>query len=207
MIKDKAQITQQKILESATEIFSEKGFDGARVDEIASRANINKAMIYYYFESKENLFAEIIKGFFRECDVLKLELKNEISMMKNTDSEKYFDKIEKFLNGKKSLIKIILIDSIKSNSNDISALATIMPILEDRKENLKCYKLSKDELTQQLINRFFFITIPWVTFLIIGERWGQFFEIDRNIAKKIFMKVFAQYRHEYYNSIENDSTK
>jgi len=201
LVKDKAQITQQKILESATEIFSEKGFDGARVNEIASRANINKAMIYYYFESKENLFAEIIKGFFRECDVLKLELKNEISMMKNTDSEKYFDKVEKFLNGKKSLIKIILIDSIKSNSNDISALATIMPILEDRKEDFKYYKLSKDELTQQLINRFFFITIPWIIFLIIGERWGQFFEIDRNIAKKSFMKVFAQYRDEYYNSL------
>jgi len=47
--KDKVQITQQKIFEVATEIFSEKGFEGARVDEIAARAKINKAMILLLF--------------------------------------------------------------------------------------------------------------------------------------------------------------
>ena len=73
--KDKVQITQQKIFEVATEIFSEKGFEGARVDEIAARAKINKAMIYYYFKSKENLFAEIVKNFFRRVRYIQIRVK------------------------------------------------------------------------------------------------------------------------------------
>ena len=55
--------TELKILEAAQKIFSQKGFDGARMREIAGEAKINKAALHYYFRSKEKLF-EII---FRFC--------------------------------------------------------------------------------------------------------------------------------------------
>ena len=45
---------------SATEVFVEKGFSGARVDEIARRAKANKAMIYYHFGSKEGLYKAVL---------------------------------------------------------------------------------------------------------------------------------------------------
>jgi len=202
--KDKVQITQQKIFEVATEIFSEKGFEGARVDEIAARAKINKAMIYYYFKSKENLFAEIVKNFFRECDIFKLELKDEIYWSENIDGEIFFDKIEKFVTDKKALIKIIIIDSMKSTANDASVLDIIMPIFEARREISKNNNLSKDKLTEQLIKRFFFITIPWIAFLAVGEKWGKFFELDRDSAKQSFMKIFIQYRKDYCNSTKKE---
>ena len=48
----KARDTRGNLIESATEVFVEKGFSGARVDEIARRAKANKAMIYYHFGSK-----------------------------------------------------------------------------------------------------------------------------------------------------------
>lgn len=49
------------ILNSAIKLFSEKGFDATSVDEIAKDANVNKAMIYYYFSSKEGLLNSIIR--------------------------------------------------------------------------------------------------------------------------------------------------
>jgi TetR/AcrR family transcriptional regulator len=55
--------TELKILEAAKQEFIEKGFDGARMQKIAERADINKALLHYYFRSKENLF----KGIFREA--------------------------------------------------------------------------------------------------------------------------------------------
>lgn len=55
--------TELKILEAAKQEFIEKGFDGARMQKIAERAGINKALLHYYFRSKENLF----KGIFREA--------------------------------------------------------------------------------------------------------------------------------------------
>jgi AcrR family transcriptional regulator len=52
--------TRESLLCSATEAFAEKGFAGARVDEIAERAKANKAMIYYHFASKEGLYKAVL---------------------------------------------------------------------------------------------------------------------------------------------------
>jgi AcrR family transcriptional regulator len=51
--------TEQKILEAAEEVFQEKGFDGARMQEIADKANINKGLLHYYFKTKDSLFEAI----------------------------------------------------------------------------------------------------------------------------------------------------
>ena len=53
--------TRRNILEIATEEFAEKGFSGARVDDIAARTNTSKRMIYYYFGDKEGLFVAVIE--------------------------------------------------------------------------------------------------------------------------------------------------
>ena len=52
---------RQKILTAALEAFAAYGFEGARVDRIAHEAGVNKAMIFYYFSSKQNLYRTIIK--------------------------------------------------------------------------------------------------------------------------------------------------
>ena len=49
-------ITEEKIFEAAADVFEEKGFDGARMQEIADRAGINKALLHYYYRTKEKLF-------------------------------------------------------------------------------------------------------------------------------------------------------
>lgn len=56
----RSEVSRARILVSATKIFAEKGPDGARVDEIAEQAGINKRMIYHYFGSKEELYAEVL---------------------------------------------------------------------------------------------------------------------------------------------------
>jgi len=61
------------IIESAIKLFSNKGFEGTSVREIAADAGVNVAMINYYFESKEKLFESVVeyrtsflKGIFAE---------------------------------------------------------------------------------------------------------------------------------------------
>jgi AcrR family transcriptional regulator len=54
--------TQARILAAAKAEFAKKGLAGARVDEIAARAKINKRMIYHYFQSKEDLFLAVLEG-------------------------------------------------------------------------------------------------------------------------------------------------
>jgi AcrR family transcriptional regulator len=52
--------TRQRILAAATDVFVEKGLSGARMQEIADRARTNKAMLHYYFKSKENLYETVV---------------------------------------------------------------------------------------------------------------------------------------------------
>jgi AcrR family transcriptional regulator len=63
MTEDK-QNTEKKILEAAKEIFVEYGFNGASMQKIADRAGINKALLHYYFRSKEKLFEATFREVF-----------------------------------------------------------------------------------------------------------------------------------------------
>lgn len=71
--------TSQKILDSATELFLEKGVDRVSVREIAAKAGVNLSLMNYYFHSKENLFEIIFERLIKEKakqlrDILESEL-------------------------------------------------------------------------------------------------------------------------------------
>jgi TetR/AcrR family transcriptional regulator len=55
------QSTDEKIIKGALAEFAEHGYEGARVDRIAERAGVNKAMIYYHYKGKEKLYEKIIR--------------------------------------------------------------------------------------------------------------------------------------------------
>ncbi len=65
MVKSKQEVndhkpdTEEKIIEAAKDVFMQKGMDGARMQEIADQAGINKALLHYYFRTKNLLFDKI----------------------------------------------------------------------------------------------------------------------------------------------------
>ena len=84
----KTDSTDEKILEAARKIFLLKGMAGARMQDIADEAGINKAMLHYYFRNKEQLFEMIFK------DALNKLLPKIVEII---DSERsLFEKIENF---------------------------------------------------------------------------------------------------------------
>src|SRR4051812_24015069 len=52
---------KEHIMNVAIELFGEKGFEGASIRDIAARADVNVAMVNYYFGSKEKLFEAIVE--------------------------------------------------------------------------------------------------------------------------------------------------
>jgi AcrR family transcriptional regulator len=56
-----AERTRAEIIEVATREFADKGYTGARVDEIAAKMSTTKRMIYYYFGNKERLYVEVLE--------------------------------------------------------------------------------------------------------------------------------------------------
>jgi len=60
MVKSRRdQTTEMRILAAARKVFLQKGMAGARMQDIADEAGINKALLHYYFRSKEKLFEKI----------------------------------------------------------------------------------------------------------------------------------------------------
>jgi TetR/AcrR family transcriptional regulator len=57
--KQPEEATEKKILEAARTVFHKAGYDGARMQEIADEAGINKALLHYYFRNKDKLFEAV----------------------------------------------------------------------------------------------------------------------------------------------------
>ena len=64
----KSSLAQQRILDAASAVFAEEGFAGARVDEIAHRAGVNKAMLYYHVGNKQDLYTAVLTRNFDRMD-------------------------------------------------------------------------------------------------------------------------------------------
>jgi AcrR family transcriptional regulator len=73
--------TEELILLTARQVFVEKGFDGARMQEIADKAGINKALLHYYYRSKQKLFEAIFDESFQKIIPQILDfMKSEMSL-------------------------------------------------------------------------------------------------------------------------------
>ena len=58
---EKEKQTEERIFEAATDVFLDKGMDGARMQDIANHAGINKALLHYYFRTKDHLFNAVFE--------------------------------------------------------------------------------------------------------------------------------------------------
>ena len=80
---------KDKIIDNAITLFSEKGYDGTTLDDIAKSVNIKKASLYYHFDSKKSIYEQSVKCCF---DYL-----NNIIMMNQNKSNYSIDALYQFL--------------------------------------------------------------------------------------------------------------
>ncbi len=112
--------TEEKILDAAKKVFIDKGLSGARMQEIADEAKINKSLLHYYYRSKEKLFSAVFKT------VIGKFLPGTLSVLKSEKS--LFEKIEVFVNEyldllqKNPTIPLFVISEINRNPNGLPAM-------------------------------------------------------------------------------------
>tara|TARA_R110000868_G_scaffold16435_1_gene73755 strand:- start:258 stop:866 length:609 start_codon:yes stop_codon:yes gene_type:complete len=112
-MKEKDQNAEQAILSAAIEIFQSKGFAGARMQEIADKAGINKALLHYYFRNKQLLFEAVFKSALGQ-------LAPEISKIFNADLS-ISEKITRFVQfyipfvNKNRFLPVFIIQELNNN--------------------------------------------------------------------------------------------
>ena len=97
---------RERLLETATELFAEKGYAGASVREIVKKAGVSKPVLYYYFKSKEGLFYAILEW----AAEVQQNILNEIFESRGTVLERYiflYRRIYKGIHQYKSLYIMI----------------------------------------------------------------------------------------------------
>ncbi len=82
--KRDAEATKARILKAAKKEFAKHGLGGARVDEIAERADANKRMLYHYFGSKEGLFRTVLEAAY--LDIRSAERKLKLESLSPSDA-------------------------------------------------------------------------------------------------------------------------
>ena len=107
----KSDITKKRILNIAEEEFSSKGLYGARVDEIAEKAEINKRMLYAYFGNKGKLYMAVLEMVYSrlaECETQLLEKKtNSVEAVRELILLYY-----NFLNENPSFVKLVMWENL-----------------------------------------------------------------------------------------------
>lgn len=146
MKKEKEETTEQQILDAAKNVFQSKGMDGARMQEIADVAGINKAMLHYYYRSKQQLFEAVFKNAFAL-------LAPQLNIILNDDSS-VEDKIRNFtLNFTSFMMKHpylpnFIITELNRNENYIQKLKKNIGF-----PNLDKFKAKvEDEISQGILN-------------------------------------------------------
>jgi TetR/AcrR family transcriptional regulator len=102
--------TKEKIFKTAIKSFSEKGFEGVRIDQLIQDAGFNKATFYYHFKSKQEIFEHVIIESFNTalekldfkisiCETVQQKLESFIDVMFSREREDVVLIIREILNG------------------------------------------------------------------------------------------------------------
>ena len=137
----KQQSSKQKILRVALKEFAAYGLGGARVERIARQAGVNKAMIFYYYSSKQNLYRVIIKK-----SLLELIPKIQETIVVSKSPEQFFDNLPKvyihYFSQKQEVIKMIGFELIQDPDNITSVVRDIFSNIPESPPGLLKNKIS-----------------------------------------------------------------
>jgi AcrR family transcriptional regulator len=201
--------SKSKILKAAEKLFAKNGFDGARVDDIAKEAGVNKALIYYYFKSKRDILDELFSILVREFvkmgyDSFQGILNLESVEYKEDNIPQLMARFYEFMEVKKDLIKIVIMESLKETEGPPPLFRFAELAMSDEAEKIKEIFRNKGinvdllDLEEQRIADFFTGIMPIVSFLVYSDKWSEYFGIDEDTLKQKFFSVFETTHMAYH---------
>jgi TetR/AcrR family transcriptional regulator len=198
--------TEEKIFEAATEVFVEKGMDGTRMQDIATHAGINKALLHYYFRTKDQLFNKVFekiagKMFMKFAPVFdeNLSLEEKIRF--------FFNVHISFLQENPRLPGFIL-NEINRNPTRIKKLLNTIEfrkiwalLYEQHKDELDKYNITEENLPQIITTIVSISVFPFAArgilegvFQNMGIDFDKYIEERKAFAAEFVIKAISKVR-------------
>jgi AcrR family transcriptional regulator len=184
--------TKVSILQAAREIMIQKGFDGTKMEDIAGKAGVNKVMLYYHFQSKDNILRELIGNIIGEAKKDLAEGIEGLKKQKTLNPEIILEKLKLVIGGEASFIRIILSEVLRGKID----YGIILSLLRDFYDEI--YNMRKnaggtlDDRETYITKMLFFQGLPLIMFYCISEDVGKVYGIGYKKMEKAFSDKFSE---------------
>lgn len=198
MSKRDATASKAKILSTAERIFSDVGYDKARVDNIAKEAGVNKALIYYYFSSKEEILKTLFAGLVEDTKRMLVKSMEQTPEVGNDDIFKtLFDVYIGFVMKKRRILKVAIAESAKMSSNlsvvmEISNLLINAEIDSIRKAYTAKGLHFPGDTKEMLVLEFFTGLMPFLGYVLYKDEWETLYEMSEDELSDKFYHAFRK---------------
>jgi TetR/AcrR family transcriptional regulator len=197
-------LTEEKIFEAATEVFVEKGMDGARMQDIANQAGINKALLHYYYRTKEKLFTTVFEMIARKLFVKFAPVFDE-NLSLEDKIRFFFREHITFLQENPRLPGFILNEVNRHPDRIKKLLAGVdfenlwLRLYEQHREELKKYNITQAQLPQLMISMAAISVFPFAAKGILEGILGKvdltfndFIEERKEFAAEFVIKAITK---------------
>ncbi len=198
---------RERILQAAEKIFADKGYDAARIDQIAAKAGVNKALIYYYFQSKHALLEELFERFFRESAAMLVSYVQHggLDSSPSSEADQIFDSYFSYFEENRDLLRIMLMESLKAGEGspplfklvDFGGLVDEATISGVRDSGL----YPPDTMNLTLVAEFFTGVMPMLCYVLFQEPWCRYFDVSEEQLKGAFNQAMEMTHEAYHRAM------
>ena len=186
--------SKTRILQAAERLFAERGFDATSVDEIARTAQVNKALIYYYYRDKGDLILSLFTGILEELDA-----QSESSAQASAPEDPGALKREiagevGFLAGRKRILSLMLAEALRSGAwEDVLFRCAQSAFRRGHGAGVAAIAPARRKRDQAvLVHDFFTGFIPLLAFVTLGDKWCEYFGANAATMQQDFVDAFAE---------------
>lgn len=190
--------TKEKIKKAARKLFKEKGFSATTMRDIAAEASVNSALTNYHFQTKENLFSEIMKDiiitFRTGLEVVLNDEKTTINEKIRKIVDNYMDMLEE-----EPLLPLFMFSEIQKSSLFITEILKPDELFLDTnfESQIKEKGVSEENLAHLFINILALIVGPFVGHSILSQiytdnqnQWEELLKSRRELIPIWIEKMF-----------------
>ena len=191
----KSDQTKDKILAAALDEFASKGFAGTRVDQIARAAGVNKAMIYYHFAGKQDLFDQLFQS---EMDLVKKEFGLIMAHRDPNSVKEMTDAVRaslEYIGSKKKLLQVLMSGATLSMELQ-PALFKLLDFTSAFGLEIagKAGRSSTEKDTNAILYELFTGLLPLVEFVILRDGLIAYYGWDEEELNNYFI---ASWMHQH----------
>lgn len=217
MVRTSGKDTKGRIINAAIELFSQKGYDATRVSDIADVANVNKALIYYYFKNKQDILDFMVRSLLNDAVSITMDYVNMniVEMIKKgyldiwpdrlhfvneeavgiflQNTYKFHERVLDFAIENRDIIRILVLESLKSGKHQ-NSLFHFMDLMsfDDKNPIFRTITDADQDFShsnEMALFEFFYTIIPIVSFAAYYDDYKSASSLSDEELRDSFLRV------------------